>query len=147
MALHCTIFGVRINNPLGIVSASLFFFVSLHIPFQADIMFPLLVFGPVVAPLVVAVIVFIVIAAITGTISAEIKLPTPVRVGLAFLIGGLVAAKSHSWARGRVDKMLHTQQQLGSYTQSMEQLPQPSTPAPSSGGLPPINVPAHLIPQ
>lgn len=109
-------------------------------------------FGPVVAPLIVATIVFIVIATITGTSIASISssIPTPVRVGIAFLVGGLVAAKAHSWAKGRVDAMMYSQSSLGSSTsQPITYSPaQPRTSAmSSSGGLPPVNIPAHLVPS
>lgn len=107
---------------------------------------PLTIFGPVVAPLVVATLVFIVIAAITGGIASSIKLSTPIQVGLAFLIGGLAAAKAHSWANAKVNTMMHGYQQYTS-ANSVPVKQHVSEPASSSGGLPPIVMPAHLMPQ
>lgn len=112
-------------------------------------MLPLMIFGPVVAPLIVAILVFIVIAAITGAMAASASLSTPVRVGLAFLIGGMAAAKAHSWAKGQVDAVMYGHQQYASTQMPMMQYTPVTSSAPvgSSGGLPPVNIPAHLLPQ
>lgn len=117
-------------------------------------MFPaLFILGPVVAPLIVAVLVFIVIAAIAGTtVAAATDLSASFRVAIAFLIGGLAAAKAHSWARGQVDMAMHRGTQYNSLANTQESVytspPKSSTTtALSSGGLPPVNIPAHLMPS
>lgn len=112
-------------------------------------MLPLLIFGPVVAPLIVAALVFVVIAAITGTsIAATSSISTPVRVGVAFLVGGFVAAKAHSWAKNRVNDMMYSHQSTSHNTISEVRAPEPSAPSMRPmGGLPPVDIPAHLVPQ
>jgi hypothetical protein len=111
----------------------------------------LMILGPVVAPLVVAVIVFIVIAAITGTtVASTTSLPTSVRVALAFLVGGFVAAKAHSWAKGQINAAMYDQQHYtpASSAPMMQYTQPPIAPVmQSTGGLPPVNIPAHLMPQ
>lgn len=111
----------------------------------------LLALGPVVAPLVVATLVFIVVAAITGTSIAATtgSISAPVRVGIAFLIGGFVASKAHSWTSGQINNARYRQSSASSSTSSsmpaLVSVPA-STSAPT-GGLSPVNVPAHLMPQ